>query len=78
MTYDRENRLTAIAGVGTSASFAYDAEGNRVKSTVNGVTTLYIAGIHEQQGTATTLYYEGGGLRRSGYAADNGVVLPPD
>jgi RHS repeat-associated protein len=73
LTYDRENRLTAIASTGAGASVVHDAEGNRVKSTVNGVTTIYIAGIYEQQGTATTLYYEGNGLRRTGYAADNGV-----
>jgi hypothetical protein len=71
--YDREHRLTAISGTGTSAGFVYDAEDNRVKSTVNGVTALYIAGIYEQQGTATTHYQEGNGQWRTRYAADNGV-----
>lgn len=45
-TYDYENRLTAISG-GTTASFVYDADGTRIKSTVGGVTTVYIAGVFE-------------------------------
>jgi|GEM_PF-2367990 len=71
--YDYENRLTAIAGGSVTASFIYDAEGNRVKGTVNGVTTVYVAGLYEWQNGATTLYYEGGAMRRTGYAGDNGV-----
>jgi hypothetical protein len=44
--YDPENRLTSVSG-GATASFVYDgdplkrASGNRVKGTVNGVTTVY-------------------------------------
>jgi RHS repeat-associated protein len=71
--YDYENRLTSIAGSGVSASFIYDADGQRVKGTVNGVTTVYVAGVYEYQGGATTLYYEGNAIRRSRYASDNGV-----
>jgi len=37
------------------------------------VTTVYIAGIYEYQAGATTKYYEGGALRRTGYSGDNGV-----
>lgn len=51
----------------------YDADGQRVKGTINGVSTIYIAGVYEWQNGATTLYYEGNALRRSGYASDNGV-----
>ena len=40
-----------------TATFVYDADGNRVKGTVNGVTTVYIAGLYEYQSGATTLYY---------------------
>ena len=29
-----------------SASFVYDADGNRVQGTVNGTTTIYIAGLY--------------------------------
>jgi RHS repeat-associated protein len=72
-TYDYENRLIAISGGSVTASFVYDAEGNRVKGTVNGVTTVYVAGIYEWQNGATTRYYEGGAMRRTGYAGDNGV-----
>ena len=54
-------------------TFLYDADGNRVKGTVSGTTTVYIAGIYERQGAAYTSYYEGGGLRRSGYSSNNGV-----
>ena len=51
----------------------HDADGNRVKGTVVGVTTVYIAGIYEYQGGAVTKYCEGGALRRMEYATDNGV-----
>ncbi len=40
---------------------------------MSGVTTVHIAGIYERQGAAATSYYEGGGLRRSGYTSNNGV-----
>lgn len=73
LTYDYENHLTAVSGGSVSASFGYDADGNRVKGAVNGTTTVYIAGLYEYQGGATTLYYEGNALRRTGYAANNGV-----
>ena len=74
--YDRENRLSEVKQGATSlATFVYDADGNRVKGTVGGVTTLYLDEIYEYVvGTgATTKYYEGNALRRTGYAADNGV-----
>jgi RHS repeat-associated protein len=57
-----------------------DVDSQRVKGTVNhsagsgqAVATVYVAGVYEWQGGATTLYYEGNALRRSGYASDNGV-----
>jgi hypothetical protein len=72
--FDYENRLTEVKQDATSlATFLYDADGNRVKGTVGGVTTVYIAGIYERQGAAAASYYEGGGLRRSGYTSNNGV-----
>ncbi len=73
LTYDYENHLTGVSGGSISASFVYDADGNRVKGTVNGVTTVYMAGLYEYQRGATTLYYDGNALRRTGYAMDNGV-----
>ena len=72
--FDYENRLTEVKqGTTTLATFLYDADGNRVKGTDSGTTTVYIAGIYERQGAAYTSYYEGGGLRRSGYTSNNGV-----
>ena len=72
--FDYENRLTEVKqGTTTLATFLYDADGNRVKGTDSGTTTVYIAGIYERQGAAYTSYYEGGGLRRSGYTTNNGV-----
>ena len=38
LTYDAENRMTAVSGGGLSASFVYDGDGNRVKGTVAGGT----------------------------------------
>ncbi len=74
LVFDYENRLTEVKqGTTTLATFLYDADGNRVKGTVSGVTTVYIAGIYERQGAVATSYYEGGGLRRSGYSTNNGV-----
>jgi len=73
LTYDYENRLVAVSGGSISASFVYDASGSRVKGTINSVTTVYVVGVYEYQNGATTLYYEGSAMRRSGYASDNGV-----
>jgi len=58
-------------------SYACDANGNRVKGTVSGTTTVYIAGLYEWQNGATTTYIEGPtgiiALRRAGHASDGGV-----
>ena len=46
--FDRENRLVEIKeGSTTLATFVYDADGNRVVGTVDGVQTFYIAGVYE-------------------------------
>jgi YD repeat-containing protein len=42
MTFDAENRLAAVTGGSTSASFVYDAAGSRTVGTVDGVTTVYV------------------------------------
>ncbi|WP_343423972.1 hypothetical protein [Candidatus Amarolinea dominans] len=39
LTYDAENRLTAMSG-SVASSYVYDADGNRVKETISGVTGL--------------------------------------
>jgi RHS repeat-associated protein len=41
-TYDSENHMVSMSATGTSASKVYDAFGNRVSKTVNGVTTQYL------------------------------------
>jgi len=41
-TYDAENHLTGMNVSGTAVSIVYDAFGNRVAKTVNGVTTKYL------------------------------------
>ncbi|MGB5051542.1 MAG: RHS repeat-associated core domain-containing protein [Caldilineaceae bacterium] len=62
LVYDYENRLTEVKqGTTVLASFVYDADGNRVKGTVGGVTTVYIAGLYEYSGTAVKSYYTGPG-----------------
>ena len=74
IVYDYENRLVEVwQGETLIANFLYAADGSRVKGTVGGVSTVYIAGIYEQSEAASTSYYEGGAMRRSGYAESNGV-----
>src|SRR5580658_5554403 len=41
-TYDAENHLTGMSVSGTTLSIVYDAFGNRVAKTLNGVTTKYL------------------------------------
>jgi RHS repeat-associated protein len=63
LTWDSENRLTGVSG-GATASFVYDGDTlrDRVKGTVNGVTTVY-AGSHYEYNVntsvATSYYYAG-------------------
>src|SRR5690606_28775608 len=49
----------------------------RVKGEVNGTTTVYVGGVYEYEGGATTKYYSGPGgtaaMRRSGYGSTNGL-----
>jgi len=40
-TYDAENRITQVDG-GSTATYAYDADGNRVQKTVGSVITVYV------------------------------------
>jgi len=41
-TYDSENHLMTMATAGRSVGLVYDAFGNRVAKTANGVTTQYL------------------------------------
>ncbi|MCC6958162.1 MAG: hypothetical protein IT316_15275 [Anaerolineales bacterium] len=64
LDYDAENRLVSVSGA-LSASFVYNAEGRRVKSTVAGVTTAFIGDYYEWRGSAaaSVKYYYTGGVR---------------
>ena len=66
LTYDAENRLTAMSG-GVTASYTYDGDGNRVKAVIGSSTTVYVGAIYEQttSGGSTTIakFYQAGGQR---------------
>ncbi len=79
LSYDAENRLRQV---GSSASYVYDGDGQRVKGVENGTTTIYIGvGYEWSSGTAagSTRYYYAGGvriaMRRAGYALNNGLFF---
>ena len=77
LTYDAENRLTAMSG-GVTASYVYDGDGNRVKETAGTMTTVYIGNYFEWTGAAATMksYYYAGGTRialRTGTASSGTV-----
>jgi RHS repeat-associated protein len=58
---DVENRLVAVSGAAT-ASFTYSGDGQRVKSTIGGVTTIFIGNYAEwnvSAGTMTKYFYAG-------------------
>jgi RHS repeat-associated protein len=67
-TYDAENRVTGISGKnyqGTTVSLTsvYDGDGNRVKGTVGGTTTVYIGNYFEWTGSTMKKYYYEGAIR---------------
>ena len=78
LSYDTENHLTGVSGAAT-ASFVYDGDGNRVKGTVSGATTVYIGNHFEWTSVGNTKYYYHGAtrlaMRRIGYASGNGVFF---
>jgi RHS repeat-associated protein len=60
--WDVENRVVSVSG---GASFVYDGNGNRVKKTEGGQTTLYVNRYFEKNlstSEVTTSYYLGGKL----------------
>jgi RHS repeat-associated protein len=72
--YDAENRLVkvcqdpsnnAICDTGETvvASFVYNGDGERVKSTLNGVTTTFVGSHYEITGSTVTKYYLAGSQR---------------
>jgi YD repeat-containing protein len=64
LSYDAENRLVSASGPnGFSASFLYDGDGQRVRSTIGGVTTTFVGNHYEVTGGAVTKYYYANGQR---------------
>ena len=86
-TYDAENHLTGMSVSGTTVSVVYDAFGNRVAKTVNGVTTKYLVEddvnptgypqvLDELTGSAVTRTYTYGLQRISEDQIVNGTWTP--
>ncbi len=57
-TWNARNQLASMSGPGLTASFQYDASGNRVAKTINGVSTNYLYDganiVQELSGTTPT------------------------
>jgi len=65
LTWDAENRLTAVTEGSTTTQFIYDGDGNRVKKIEGGQTILYVNQYYEVNLTTsniTSYYYLGGRL----------------
>jgi RHS repeat-associated protein len=76
LSYDAENRLVGVSGALT-ASFVYDGDGKRVKSTIAGVTTYFVGNIYEKTGTTETKYYYAGGARVAMRVCPGGTCSAP-
>ena len=66
LTYDAENRLTTVKqGTTTIASFVYDGEGKRVRSSLGTTTTAFVGAHFEWTGSTSTMvkYYYAGSQR---------------
>ncbi|MFZ1598002.1 MAG: RHS repeat-associated core domain-containing protein, partial [Anaerolineae bacterium] len=62
LTYDAENRLTAMSG-GVTSSYVYDGDGNRVKETIGGVTRVFVGNTYEVDNGTVKKYYYAGNVR---------------
>jgi hypothetical protein len=45
-----------VSGPALSASFVYDGDGQRVKSTINGTITTFVGTYYEKTGGTVTMY----------------------
>jgi YD repeat-containing protein len=64
LKYNAENQLVEVKKNSVViAAFMYDGDGRQVKSTVNGVTTLYVGGHYEVKGNEVSKYYFAGASR---------------
>jgi RHS repeat-associated protein len=61
MDYDGENRLTSVNGV----TYVYGPDGQRLKKTVGGTTTLYLGADVEKTGSDWTKYLAAGDVEFS-------------
>ncbi len=75
--YDAENRLVSVSGA-ISATFGYDGDGNRVKSTINGVATYFVGNYYEVTGSTVTKYYYAGSSRIAMRQGENLYYLLSD
>jgi hypothetical protein len=50
-----------MSGPSLSATLVYEADGNRVKSMINGTTTTFVSNYYEVTGSTVTKYYFAGG-----------------
>jgi RHS repeat-associated protein len=74
--WDVENRLTDVTKDGVSGSFVYDGDGNRVKKTEGGQTTVYVNRYYEKTGAEiTTSYYLGSRLVAQRKGTDQSFIL---
>ncbi|MFA4835693.1 MAG: RHS repeat-associated core domain-containing protein [Dehalococcoidia bacterium] len=63
ITWDVENKPASVTTGGSTATFVYDGDGNRIKKTEAGETTLYVNQYYDKNLTTsevTTHYYLGG------------------
>ena len=72
---DAENRLVSFSGGGTTAGFVYDEDGNRVKATFNGTTTIYVGNYYEKTGSTWSTYYYANGQRVAVRRPGEGLYL---
>jgi hypothetical protein len=54
-TYDVRNKMVGYSGIGGSASYVYDDDGDRVAETTGGVTTYYLTDTQNPAGYAQPL-----------------------
>ena len=79
LTYDAENRLVDVSRDGVSvASFVYDGDGQRVQSTVNGVTTSFVGNWYEWKNGAMGAKYYGVYTERERSAAGQRIAMRQD
>ena len=47
----------SVSGPSLNAQFTYDGDGRRVKSVINGVTTIFVGNHYEVTGGVVTKFY---------------------